>query len=234
MIVSIIGSIEKGKERNMEKNRSSKIIAVVALVVAVLGLTLGFAAFSNTLTITSSAYVSPSSEKFQINMSGSNSEITTSVIGTPSLDDNLGYYASPAIVSGSSISGLKANFTLPDQEVVYTFYVHNEGEYDAYLNSIIFSNVNGQTAPRVCTAVDPQTTTAALISSACESISVTIKVGEDAAVAGSQATINNHILAKNTKEKVEVRISYAAGGNRADGTFDVSFGDITLKYETVD
>ena len=51
----------------MEKSRTSKIIAVVALVVAVLGLSLGFAAFSNTLTISSSATVSPDSGDFDIN-----------------------------------------------------------------------------------------------------------------------------------------------------------------------
>ena len=190
----------------MEKNRSSKIIAVVALVVAVFGLTLGFAAFSNTLTISSSAYVSPSSENFKINLSGSESGITTNVVGTPAQSENLGYYASQASVSGSRISGLKANVTQPGQEVSYTFYVHNDGEYDAYLNSIVFANVEGQSAPRYCVAVDPQTTTASLVSAACESISVTVKVGDDAAVSGSQATISNHKLEKNTKEKVVVKI----------------------------
>ena len=121
-----------------------------------------------------------------------------------------------------------------EQEVSYTFYVHNDGEYDAYLNSIVFANVEGQTAPRYCVAADPQTTTASLVSAACESISVTVKVGDDAAVSGSQATISNHKLEKNTKEKVVVKISYASNGNRADGNFNVSFGDITLKYDTVD
>ena len=218
----------------MEKNRSSKIIAVVALVVAVFGLTLGFAAFSNTLTISSSAYVSPSNENFKINLSGSESGITTSVVGTPAQSENLGYYASQASVPGSRISGLKANVTQPGQEVSYTFYVRNDGEYDAYLNSIVFANVEGQSAPRYCVAADPQTTTASLVSAACESISVTVKVGDDAAVSGSQATISNHQLEKNTKEKVVVKISYASNGNRADGNFNVSFGDITLKYDTVD
>ena len=218
----------------MEKNRSSKIIAVVALVVAVFGLTLGFAAFSNTLTISSSAYVSPSSENFKINLSGSESSITTNVVGSPAQSENLGYYASQATVSGSRISGLKANLTQPGQSVSYTFYVHNEGEYDAYLNAIIFSNVEGQSSPRYCVATDPQTTTAALVSAACESISVAVKVGDDAAVSGAQPTISNHKLSKGTKEKVVVTISYSSNGNRADGNFNVSFGDITLKYETVD
>ena len=39
----------------MERDRSGKVIAIVALLVGVVGLTIGFAAFSNTLTIQSSA-----------------------------------------------------------------------------------------------------------------------------------------------------------------------------------
>ena len=35
----------------MEKDRGTKVIAIVALIVAVVGLSLGFAAFSSTLTI---------------------------------------------------------------------------------------------------------------------------------------------------------------------------------------
>lgn len=35
----------------MEKNRNAQIIAVLALIVGVVGLSVGFAAFSNTLKI---------------------------------------------------------------------------------------------------------------------------------------------------------------------------------------
>ena len=35
----------------MERDRNSKILAIIALTVAVIGLSLGFAAFSQTLTI---------------------------------------------------------------------------------------------------------------------------------------------------------------------------------------
>ena len=221
-----------GKEKNMERNRGSKIIAVAALVVAVFGLTLGFAAFSNTLTISSSAYVSPSSENFKIGFStsSSNASATGTLTGTPTGAATAG----SATLAGTTISGIKANLTTPGESVSYTFYVHNTGEYDAFLNSITFENVAGEASPKVCTAVDPTKTTASLVSAACEDISVSVKVGNDAAVAGSVASISNHSLLKTKYETVVVTIAYATNGDRADGDFNVSFGDLKLVYGTVD
>ena len=54
----------------MKQRKQSKIIAILALCVSVLGLTLGFAAFSNTLTISSSAVVSPNASDFKIAVYG--------------------------------------------------------------------------------------------------------------------------------------------------------------------
>ena len=42
--------------------RKTKIITIVALVIAIFGMTLGFAAFSATLNISTSATVAPNSE----------------------------------------------------------------------------------------------------------------------------------------------------------------------------
>ena len=77
-------------------------------------------------------------------------------------------------------------------------------------------------------------TTAALVSAACEDISISVKVGSDAAVSGSKATISNHKLLKTANEAIVVTITYASDGDRADGAFNVSFGDLKLVYGTVD
>ena len=45
----------------MQKERGFRIIAVIALMVAVVGLTIGYAAYSSTLKITGAAKVDPSS-----------------------------------------------------------------------------------------------------------------------------------------------------------------------------
>ena len=43
----------------MEKNRTGQVIALLALVVGVVGLSIGFAAFSSVLKIQSNATVTP-------------------------------------------------------------------------------------------------------------------------------------------------------------------------------
>ena len=50
----------------MEKNRKFKILSIVLLVMAIAGMTLGFAAFSTTLSISSSASVTPNRDSFGV------------------------------------------------------------------------------------------------------------------------------------------------------------------------
>lgn len=214
----------------MEKSRGSRIIAIVALVVAVTGLTLGFAAFSNTLIISSSANVKPSSSDFKVEFSTKSDSIAAGQVTGVATS---GATAGAATLSGTTVSGLVANFTEPGQSVTYTFYAHNSGEYEAFLNSITFANVTGKTAPKVCTAVDETNTTASLVSAACEDISVTVKAGTTTAT-GSEASISSHNLVKGANEEITVTITYANNNHRADGDFNVAFGDVSLVYGSAD
>lgn len=54
----------------MEKDRQVKVLSIIALLVAVVGMSLGFAAFSVTLNISSSATVKPSSDNFKLQIYG--------------------------------------------------------------------------------------------------------------------------------------------------------------------
>lgn len=54
----------------MKKDRKLRAVAIIALCVSILGLSLGFAAFSNTLTISSSATVSPDPSDFKLTLYG--------------------------------------------------------------------------------------------------------------------------------------------------------------------
>lgn len=215
----------------MEKDRGTKIIAIVALCVAVIGLSVGFAAFSNTLTISSSASVSPTATDFDVNFSSvDNAETDGIVTGVA----NGGATANEATIDNATsptITGLKANFTAPGQSVTYSFFTHNAGKYIAYLNNVTYANVDGETSNKVCTAGDK--TDATMVASACDDISVVVKVGSDS-FNGSRGSITSHSLAIDRYESVEVTIEYASDGDRADGDFTVAFGDITLTYDSVD
>lgn len=223
----------------MQRERSTKIIAVVALLIAVVGLSIGFAAYDATLNINNTtATVTGSSENFKVLLSNNNSssgteadvvidDVASSVEGgaTAVLEDD-------ASMTSDTISGLSANFNKPGQSVSYTFYAHNAGAVYAYLNAITFANVADANSTKVCTP--GAGTDAASVAAACEGISISVKVGTDAARSESDADINNHGLAKGTPESVVVTIDYATGSSAADGDFSVKFGNIQLLYKSVD
>ena len=52
-----------------------RMVSIIALVLGVVGVTLGYAAFSNTLTITSTAEVHPDENNFNVDFSSSSSSV---------------------------------------------------------------------------------------------------------------------------------------------------------------
>ena len=215
----------------MMYQRKQKLIVIVALVIAIVGMSLGFAAFSSTLNISSSASVTPDSGSFYLGFYPST---------TPTLDDALlapttsggATGSSVTLSSGSTtISGLTANFTEPGQTITYNFYVGNESEYDAYLRGIEFLNVNGASSNKVCTAGEGAT--ASLVESACDAISMTVNVNGTTATS-TDTGVSGNAIAKGAYVPVTITLTYSSYGDRADGPFNVSFGGVELDFSTID
>lgn len=208
-------------------NKSSKIIAIVALVVAVVGLSVGFAAFSSVLTIESSAEVAPQADTFKVGFSVSDSDlvggdITPVVSGATADKVTLANEGNKA-----TITGLKANFTEPGQSATYNFYVYNDSPYTAYLNTI--KTTDGQQF-KTCAIPEGSAATQGLVTAACGGISLTVQVGGDT-YDGSETVTPNTSLTSKTAVPVTVTIAYN-GTNRADGPFTVDFGNVELHYST--
>ena len=217
----------------MEKNRKIQIIAIVALVIGIVGLSIGFAAFSSVLNIQASANVKPDSSTLNVDFSSAEDKVEIAEI-TPTATPNT-LVTTNGVIDNSgdpTISNLSATFTEPGQSVVYKFYAYNAGELNAYLKSIVFSNVTGQNATKICTAA--QGTTDTLVQKACDKISVKVKVGNELETTTGKASITGHALSKGNGELVTVTLEYEAGADRADGDFTVAFGNITLNYSSVD
>ena len=240
----------------MEKKRGNQVMAIAALFIAVIGLSLGFAAFSNTLTISSSASVTPDASVFNVDLSTvatGDTATAGNVLGVLAPEPTAGTYneehftagtatiANDPITAGSTsnaeITGLRANFTEPGQSVTYTFYAKNVGQLNAFLNSVEFQNVSGESSTKVCT---PGTgATAGLVSAACNAISINVSVG-GSSFSETNSNVSSHQLAIAGNETVIVTITYAAetsenvGAYRADGPFEVAFGNIVLTYGSVD
>ena len=217
----------------MEKNRKIQIIAIVALVIGIVGLSIGFAAFSSVLNIQTSANVKPDSSTLNVDFSSAEDKVEITEIIPTATPDSL--VTTNGVIDNSgdpTISNLSATFIEPGQSVVYKFYAYNAGELNAYLKSIVFSNVTDQNTIKICTA--GQGTTDALVQKACDKISVKIKVGNELETTTGKASITGHTLSKGNGELVTVTLEYEAGADRADGDFTVSFGNITLNYSSVD
>ena len=75
----------------MERTRSIKALSIVALIVAVVGLAIGFAAFSTSLKISQSATVKPSDESFNVSFSSSKDSFAESNVAGVVSDESVLY-----------------------------------------------------------------------------------------------------------------------------------------------
>lgn len=208
----------------MEKLRNKKILTMIVLVVAVVGLSVGFAAFSSVLTIQSQASISPDASTFKVVFSNKSNSIDTSEV-KPTVNPTT-ISASNGVIENTSnptLTGLKANFTTPGQKVVYNLYVYNAGEYVAYLNSITLKG-NKSCTPGI--GAD-----STLVNNACEDIKLTVKVGNDS-YDKTTTGITGKSIAAGSSTPIEITIEYISGGSRADGPFSVSFNDVSLYYSS--
>ncbi len=105
----------------MEKERKIKTLSLVALIVAVLGLTVAFAALSQTLTINGTASVDAAEwdvhfeNLTEVYVRGSAEVLSEPVIGN----------------DGKSIKNLQVSLKKPGDVVKYKFDIVNKGTIDA-------------------------------------------------------------------------------------------------------
>ena len=209
----------------MEKQRQIKILSIVALVLAISAMTLGFAAFSTTLNISSSASVTPSSADFAVKFSTSQTSLVTDAVAPSSKTTGITTTNGTIVNSVSpTLSNLSASFNSPGQYVEYTVYARNEGAYTAYLNNI---NYLGDK-----TCIASSGTTESLVQSACNSINIKVTIGST--TYDDTTPISSHTLAKGAGETVKIRLEYAENGTPVDGSFKITFPSISLVYSTVD
>ena len=125
----------------MEKGRRSKSLFILVLSLLLLATTIGFAAFSANLNISSSATVTPNEEDFKLLVSGSNIDPNVNIVNPEIVGDATADDITINNSKNSSSTSINVNFTEPGQSVAYLFYLHNVGQYDAFLNTLTFKNV---------------------------------------------------------------------------------------------
>ena len=217
----------------MNRNRQTKLIAIIALTIAICGTTLGFAAFSATLTISSSAEVTPNKEEFKIVTSASKTDPNVTEI-VPVVKE--GATATTAtITNGNKISDIQVTFKKPGQSVIYNIFSHNTGKYVVYLNSLKFLPIEGEEVKKKCIAVPG--TSQELVDLACEGISIKVglihsRYGIDTLLEDDIILPGNHDIQIGEIVEGEIIIEYAGGSELADGPFLIQFGDIEFNFST--
>ena len=210
-------------------SRDRKKLVIFMLMFSIASLSIGFAAFSTTLNISSRASVNPNSNSFGVKLSSKLDSIVDGKVkgiqgpNVSSLTD--------AIISNntlnSTISNLSATFT-GGGYAGYNVYIINTGEYTAYLNSI---NFNGD---KVCEAVGD--TTQALVDQACENVhlSVALQEGNQDKYYNESTQFSNKPIYKGEVMPLYIQISYTFEGFMADGDYSVTLPEISLVFSTID
>lgn len=228
----------------MEKTRQMKILYIIALVVAIAGMTLGFAAFSTTLNISSSATVTPSSDDFKITIYGikdssfydtfadNNYAYTDSDISDSygvSFDSNATSTTASIDNVSHTISNINASFS-NEGDVQYAFIIKNEGKYDAYLDLTDkkTGNIIAVLLNKNCIAKDGATES--LVASACNGVQAAGGFVDKETGREISTTESYYKIASGDDALFTVMMNYS--GPFADGPFDVEFEDFQLKFST--
>ena len=117
------------------RNSNSKMMSVIALVIAVVGLSIGFAALQTQLTVNGTAEVT-GGKSWKVNfVTGSLKTVATGSAST----------TTPTLAA-TSISGFKATLLKPGDKMTYYFQVTNAGSFDAKIDSITIGTPTCSTA----------------------------------------------------------------------------------------
>lgn len=223
------------------KDRGYRIITIIALCISIIGLWLGFSTYTQVLKIERKADVISNDEgpltKITPTDSSSKNPYTVKPTysvakfdekGKPMIDIHPAT-AEDAIITvdkngNTMIENLKVQFHDPGQNFVYKIKTTNISDYVLYLDSIKIGD-------KTCTIPPNASTSMSLVKSVCKDIILTLKVGNESFTTSNE-NILDHVLIKESYEIIEIGISYANNGNRADGPLEVNFDDVILSYTT--
>lgn len=172
--------------------KKNNMVGFIALIVAIVGLSIGFAAFSTTLTVDfGNTKVTPSSSDWDV-----------TYVCTPTATASGTATCGKGSVSGTTWASLTATLKRPGDKCVWKCTIENSGKYIAYLKSI-------SGGAKTCTPA----ATSAIATEACSDITFTKSpgsAGSSIAVGGSQAvtlTLNYPSGSQPTDETLNITIS---------------------------
>ncbi len=197
----------------MNRDRHTKFLAVIAIVLAVGGLSIGFAALSQTLTIDGTADVQAQNWDIHFeNLSAVNDYGTTATVVTaPTID-----------AETTHIGDFAVNLNAPGDKFSYTFDIVNDGSIDATLSTMTLPTSLGCVSSNVDAVLGA--TEAAYV---CSKLTYTLTYSDGTLLTG------NPTLAAGTSKSVILTLEFSSEVDAALlPTASVSVTDlaITLNY----
>ena len=213
----------------MEKN-NYKVIAVLALVISVLALSVGFASYTATLTIEGASATATASDTFSPHVEYQQNSLSCVRTGTQTSVSSAGQLNSAS--HATTWSGAAVTLSGPGDSVTCTATIDNNSTFTAYLKSI-------QIGGALTCAPAVQNATLQNLTAACDTIDLTVTMGSASATSdttgATNATVSNGAvsIATTQSEDVSFTIAYPANSPVTDGDFTITIPTITLNFETV-
>lgn len=181
------------------KDRGLKVAVVAALVISVIAIGIGFAAFTETLSINGNATVQTSSWKVKFtDLSTGTTAGTASITTAPTINTN-----------DTTISTYDVKLAKPGDSVTYTFKVANTGTYDAKLTSVTIPTPT-------CTGTGTNAETDA--TNVCKHVTYSLTYSDGGTIAVNDA------LAAGASKEMKLVLSYDTHNVAAD----LPSGDVTI------
>lgn len=195
----------------MEKERGAKVIAIVALLIAVVGLTVGYAAYSSTLTINGTANVDPASWK--VNFGYKTGDSLTGTIKGHATE------TTAPTLADTTISGFDVTLKAPGDSVTYNFLIKNSGTLNARLANFTMGTLT--CAPNEGSKISPEDAT-----KLCGELNYTLTYADDSTITtGTPLNFND---SKELKLKLEWP---SASTLSVSDDVKVTIGETTFVYE---
>ena len=229
----------------MKRQRKYKMFSIVALMFAVVGLSVGFAAFSKVLTINANATVTPNEEDFKVVTYGFKDQDSLNYfleyyeISDDLLSDKVGIgytevgEEGAAIATTTSITNNLKNTTISNVNVSfnsasiykYPFIIKNEGKYDAYIN---LNNCEVQYGEQCTGTLDQE-----LIDEACKNVLAEIYL-EDSDYNIIEVTEEEPYYKLSVGEYIYLNLAISPTNKDAllSETYNINFKDFIVNFST--
>lgn len=195
----------------MEKERGAKVIAIVALLIAVVGLTVGYAAYSSTLTINGTANVDPASWKVNFGYKTGNS-LTGTIKGHAT-------ETTAPTLADTTISGFDVTLKAPGDSVTYNFLIKNSGTLNAKLANFTMGTLT--CAPNASSSISPEDAT-----KLCGELKYTLTYADDSTITTGTP------LNSNDSKELKLKLEWPSASTLSvSDDVKVTIGETTFVYE---